>query len=64
MTDQEIAQEIRHIAEKLAGGGSIVDAVDELHDLAERVFPGSGAELDAYIIKDSEDDNLTDGCET
>jgi len=66
MTDKEIAQEIRHIAEKLAGGGDAAEAVDELHALADDIDPGGWSELDAYIadlIRDTDNDSDTDNDE-
>jgi len=62
-SDAELAQEIRHIAEMLGGVATLDDyqadlvdgAVDDLHDLAERLDPGSSAKLDAYIIEEVPD---------
>jgi len=60
MTFVEIAQAIRHIAEALAGGGDVDEAVEELHALAEDVDPGSGADLEAYIVENANDDSGDD----
>ena len=57
MTHQEIAREIRHIAEELGGGGSVAQAVDALHELAEEIDPGSGAQLAAYLVEDANGDD-------
>lgn len=43
------ARAIRHIAEELAGGGDVGEAVDALHELAEELAPGTEAELMAYV---------------
>ena len=52
----EWAQEIRHIAERLEGAilkeariAEMIIASVNLHDLADRVDPGSGRLLDAYV---------------
>ena len=49
------ARSIRHIAEALAGGGDVGEAVEELHALAEEIDPGSGADLEAYVVEVSDD---------
>ena len=49
------ARSIRHIAEALAGGGDVDEAVEGLHALAEDVDPGSGADLEAYVVEVSDD---------
>jgi len=48
MNVKELAQELRHIAEKLGGGGSIQEAVDELWELANELDLESGDDLMAY----------------
>ena len=48
-TEQTLAQELRHIAEKLAGGGDVSEAVEELHELAEELDPGGFDDLMAYV---------------
>ena len=48
MNVKELAQELRHIAEKLGGGGDPAETVDELWELAEELDPGSGDGLMAY----------------
>jgi len=59
MDARELAQEIRHIAEELGGGGDVAQAVDALHDLAEEIDPGSGALLEAYYLEEKTDDDDT-----
>ena len=49
------AHSIRHIAEALAGGGDVDEAVEEMHALAEEIDPGSGADLEAYVVEVSDD---------
>ena len=49
ITLSELAQELRHIAEKLANGGDVVEAVNELHELAEELDPDGLASLMAYV---------------
>jgi len=44
----ELAQELRHIAEKLAGGGDVSESVDELWELANELDLESGDDLMAY----------------
>jgi len=56
------ARSIRHIAEALAGGGDPAEAIDALWELAEEIDPGSGADLEAYVVEvsdDSGDDTAT-----
>jgi hypothetical protein len=68
------AQAIRHIAERL-GGAAWLDcgspdynvptweldrAVADLHALAEEIDPGSGGDLDAYVLKEADDDDDPD----
>ena len=60
MTLTDIARTIRHIAEELAGGGDIAQAVDALWALAEDVDPGSGADLEVYIIEEGANDDSGD----
>jgi len=60
MTFVEIAQAIRHWTEFLAGGGDVGEAVEGLHALAEDVDPGSGADLEAYIVENANDDSGDD----
>jgi len=57
MTPTEIARSIRHWTEFLAGGGDVGEAVDALHALAEEVDPGSGKDLEAYIVEEDADDD-------
>jgi len=53
MKKREIGQAIRHIAEKLANGGSAQEAVEELHELAEELDPGGFDDLTAYTEAES-----------
>ena len=53
MTEREIGQALRHIAEKLANGGDIAEAVAELHELAEELDPGGLDDLMAYAEVES-----------
>ena len=55
MTFIEIARSIRHWTEFLAGGGDVGEAVEGLHALAEEIDPGSGADLEAYVVEVSDD---------
>ena len=51
--DVQDAQSIRHIAEKLGGGGSASEAVDELWELANELDPeGSDGLLDYVEARD------------
>lgn len=59
MTVAELAQQLRHIAEELGGGGPVAQAVDDLHDLAEEIDPGSGARLAAYLQESDDGDSGT-----
>ena len=45
----ELAQDIRHIAEKLAGGGDVAEAVNELHGLADEIDETGYDGLLAYV---------------
>ena len=59
----DLAQHIRHIAERLAGAAGmelaiglvaisaseLSTAIADLHALAEEIDPGSGADLEAYV---------------
>ena len=45
MDAKELARALRHIAEKLGGGGDISEAVDELWELADELDPESGDDL-------------------
>ena len=49
------ARSTRHIAEALAGGGDVDEAVEALWELAEEIDPGSGADLEAYVVEVSDD---------
>ena len=49
MNAKELAQALRHIAEKLSGGGDISEAVDELWELADELDPESGIDLLSVI---------------
>jgi len=53
MNEIELGQALRHIAEKLANGGSASEAVEELHELAEELDPGGMEELLAYAEVES-----------
>ena len=53
MKKREIGQAIRHIAEKLANGGSAQEAVEELHELAEELDPGGLNDQMAYTEAES-----------
>ena len=54
------ARSIRHIAEALAGGGEPADAVEALWELAEEIDPGSGADLEAYLVEEGSEDDSGD----
>ena len=45
MNARELALALRHIAEKLGGGGDIAEAVDELWELADELDPDSSNDL-------------------
>jgi len=53
--NKELAQELRHIAEKLGGGGDPAEAVEELHELAEELDPGGFDDLMAYTEECNDD---------
>jgi len=48
-TEQTVAQAIRHISEKLAGGGDASETADELWELANELDPDGADDLLAYI---------------
>jgi len=48
-TEQTVAQELRHISEKLAGGGDASETVDELWELANELDPDGADDLLSYI---------------
>ena len=45
MNARELAFALRHIAEKLGGGGDVSEAVDELWELADELDPDSSNDL-------------------